>query len=146
MMPLQNTASKVIVAQASTATNATAAGYVDTLGFDEAAVDVFLNSAAATSSNPSVLRLMESDDTETTNFAAITGFTGDATDGFTIPAADTANAQIVRMNVDCRARKRYLRVEITPAGAAQVVGAQATLGKAGDSTVARAEMAAVQDG
>lgn len=146
MMPLQNTATKVAIKPQSVATNATAFGYVDTLGYDEAAVDVILDSAAATSSNPAVCKLSESDDTETTNFADITGFVGDATDGFTVPAADTANPQIVRLNVDLRARKRYLGVSLTSAGAAQQAAAVVTLGKAADSTTARAAMAEVVDG
>lgn len=142
MFPLQDTVTKNVIAQTSTATNATATGLIDTLGYESVAVDAFLDSAAATSSNPSVLKLAECD-TSNGTFADITGLEGDATDGFTIPVADTANAQIVRLNCDLRARKRYLKVYITPAGAAQIVGATAVLGKAKDSTVARAAQAAV---
>jgi hypothetical protein len=144
MFPLQNTATKNVIAQASTATNATASGVVDTLGFDEVAIDAFLDSAAATSSNPSVLKVQHCDTSDGT-FNDITGLVGDATDGFAVPAADTANPQIVRLNVDKRSRRRWLKVLITPAGAAQVVGATAVCGKAGDSTIARAAMAAVAD-
>ena len=141
MFPLQHAGSVAVIAPASTATNATASGNIDTLGYDEVKVQVLLDSAGATSSNPSVLKLSESDDTVVTNFANITGFVGDATDGFTIPAADTANPQVVELNVDCRARKRYLKVSVTPAGAAQIVGAVACLGKAKDSTAAAAKAA-----
>lgn len=144
MFPLQNTKTVNVVAQTSTATNATTTGLVDTLGFDSVAVDSFLDSAAATSSNPATLKLQECD-TSNGTFADITGLVGDATDGFTIPAADTANAQIVRMNVDMRGRKRYLKWLCTPGGATQIVGATAVLGKAEDSSVARAAMAAVAD-
>jgi len=141
MFPLQNTGAVAVIAPASTATNATASGNVDTLGYDEVKVCVLLDSAAATSSNPSVLKLSESDDTVVTNFADITGFVGDATDGFTVPAADTDDPQVVELNVDARARKRYLKVSVTPAGAAQIVGAVAVLGKAEDSTSAGAKAA-----
>jgi hypothetical protein len=141
MFPLQNAGSVAVIAPASTATNATASGNIDTLGYDEVKVCVLLDSAGATSSNPSVLKLAESDDTVVTNFADITGFVGDATDGFTVPAADTDDPQVVELNVDCRARKRYLKVSITPAGAAQIVGAVAVLGKADDSTAAAAKAA-----
>jgi hypothetical protein len=144
MFPLQNTATKNVIKQTSTATNATASGLVDTLGFEEVAIDAFLDSAAATSSNPSVLKV-EHCDTSNGTFADITGLVGDATNGFVIPNADTANPQIVRMNIDMRARKRWLKVSITPAGAAQIVGATAVLGKAEDSTIARASMAKVVD-
>lgn len=146
MFPLQNTGAVAVIAPASTATNATASGNVDTLGYDEVKVCVLLDSAAAVTSNPSVLKLSESDDTVVTNFADVTGFVGDATDGFTVPAADTDDPQVVELNVDTRARKRYLKVSVTPAGAAQIVGAVAVLGKAEDSTSAGAEAAASVSG
>jgi len=144
MFPLQNTKTVNIVAQAQFTTSQSATGLIDTLGFDEVAVDVFLDSAGATSSNPATLKLQECD-TSNGSFANITGLVGDATDGFTIPLADTAAAQIVRMNCDTRHRKRYLKLIATPDGAAQIIGATAVLGKAGDSTVARAAQAAVAD-
>ncbi len=143
MFPLQNTLSANIVAQASVATNASATGVLDTLGYDHASVDVFLDSAAAVSSNPVTLKLADCD-TSNGTFVDITGLVGDATDGFTVPNADTANAQIVRLNCDMRHRNRWLQVTVTPE-TAQVIGATAVLSKAGDSTVARAAQAAVAD-
>jgi hypothetical protein len=145
MMPLQNTATKVAIKPQSVTSGATATGIVDRLGYDEAAVDVILDSQASTTSNPSVLKLQDSISTDATNFADITGFVGDATNGFSIPAAGTA-ATIVRLNVDLRARKRYLRVVVSPDGATQMLAAVVTLGKAKDSTIARAEMSGVKDG
>lgn len=145
MMPLQNTATKVAIKPQSVTSGATASGFVDTLGYDEAAVDVVLDSQASTTSNPSVLKLMQSDITDATGFANITGFVGDATDGFVIPPAGTA-VTVVRLNVDMRARKRYLRVDVSPDGATQLLGAVVTLGKANNSNVARAEMSKVVDG
>lgn len=138
MFPLQMSGAEAVIAPASVATNATATGNIDTLGFNEVKVCVLLDSAAATSSNPATLKLSESDDTVASNFADVTGFVGDATDGFTIPNADTENPQVAELNVDCRARKRYLKVTVTPAGAAQIVGAIVIKGKAEDSTVAGA--------
>jgi len=139
MFPLQNAGSVAVIAPASTATNATASGVIDTLGYEEVKVCVLLDSAASTSNNPVTLSLTESDDA--TTYSAIAAFTGDATNGFTIPNADTANPQVVEMNVDCRARKRYLKVLVTPGTAAQIVGATAVVGKAKDSTVAGAAAA-----
>ena len=146
MMPLQNTATKVAIKPQSVTSGATASGYVDCLGYDEAAVDVVLDSQASTTSNPSVLKLSQSDITDATGFADITGFVGDATDGFVIPAAGGAAPTVVRLNVDLRARKRYLRVQVSPDGATQMLSSVVTLGKAGDSTVARSEMSKVVDG
>ena len=114
----------------SVATNATATGNIDTRGYDFCQLDILLDSAAAVSSNPAVLKLAESDDTVVTNFADITAFVGDGTGGFTVPNADTETPQIVRMNVDLRKnRKRYLRLSATPAGAAQLLAATARLGR-----------------
>lgn len=141
MFPLQNTLAKNIVAQTSTATNATASGLVDTLGFDSVSVQVFLDSQAATSSNPATLKLQECD-TSNGTFADITGLVGDATDGFTIPVADAANPQVLQLHVDMRHRKRYLKLLVTPAGTAQVVGATAVLGKA-EQTPASSTIGAV---
>jgi hypothetical protein len=145
MMPLQNTSTKVAIKPQSVTAGATASGYVDCLGYEEAAVSVLLDSQASTTSNPSVLKLAECDTTVTTSFVDIAAFTGDATDGFTIPAAGTA-ATVVRLNVDLRKRKRYLKVFVSPEGATQVIAASVTLGKASDSTIARAEMSGVVDG
>ena len=117
MFPLQNAGSVAVIAPASTATNATAAGVIDTLGYEEVKVCVWLDSAGSTANNPVTLSLTESDDA--TTYAAIAAFTGDATDGFTIPNADTTNPQVVELNVDCRARKRYLKVNVTPGTAHQ---------------------------
>jgi hypothetical protein len=145
MMPLQNTATKVAIKPQSVTSGATASGYVDCLGYGEAAVDVALDSQASTTSNPSVLKIAECDTTVTTSFVDIAAFTGDATDGFVIPAAGTA-ATVVRINVDLRKRKRYLKVFVSPDGATQCVAAVVTLGKAKDSTVARSEVSKVVDG
>ena len=145
MMPLQNTATKVAIKPQSVTSGATATGMVDRMGWEEAAVDVILDSQGSTSSNPSVLKLMQSDTTDASNFANITGFVGDATDGFVIPPAGAA-ATIVRLNVDARARKRYLQVVVSPDGATQLLAAVVTLGKPKDSTISRAAMSGVKDG
>jgi len=145
MMPLQNTATVVAIKPQSVTSGATATGVIDRLGVEEVAVDVILDSQASTTSNPSVLKLQQSDITDATGYADITGFVGDATNGFVIPAAGTA-ATIVRLNVDCRSRKRYLKVLVSPDGATQMLSAVATFGKAKTSTVARAAMSAVVDG
>lgn len=144
MMPLQNTATKVVIAGVSVSAAATVTGVVDTLGFDECAIDVELDSQAATSNNPTTMKLSESDDL--TTYADIAAFTGDATDGFAISAISSTAVNVTRMNVDLRARKRYLKVTVAPLGTTGVISVRATLGKAGDSTIARAAMQQVVDG
>lgn len=141
MFPLQNCGSVAVIKPASVASSATSTGVIDRLGYDEVKVQVLLDSAASTASNPAVLKLSESDDA--TTYTDITAFVGDATDGFTIPAVSATLPTVVEMNVDCRARKRYLKLSVTPStSGAMILGATAVLGKAKDSTTARAEAAA----
>lgn len=131
MIHSQNTKTVVLVKPQSVATNATATGSVDCKGFSQAKVTVVLDSAAAVSSNPAVLKLAEGD--TTSSYTDIGVFTGDdTTDGFTIPNADTESPQVIRMNVDLRKRKRYLRLSLTSAGAAQLSAATIDLSRAED--------------
>ena len=140
MFPLQNCGSVAVIKAASVASSATSTGVIDTLGYDEVKVVVLLDSAASTASNPAVLKLSESDDA--TTYTDITAFVGDATDGFTLPAVSATLPTVVELNVDTRARGRYLKLSVTPStSGAMVLGATAVLGKAADSTVARAEAA-----
>lgn len=131
----------VVLKPQSVATTATATGNIDTIGFKRVSIDVLLDSAADTTNNPAVLKLSESDDTVASNFADITGFVGDGAGGFTVPAADTQTPQIVRFNVDLNTnRKRYLKLSLKPAGAAQLVAASARLSRAAEVPDTDAEM------
>jgi hypothetical protein len=54
-------------------------------------------------------------------YSDVTALVGGGTGGFTIPAvSDTNSAAVVQMDIDCRAKKRYLKVSMSP-------GASATL-------------------
>lgn len=119
----------VAITPASFTNGATASGNVDTLGFDWMTLDVFMSTSNAATTNPSVLKLSESDDTVVTNFADISGAEGDT--DFTIPNAVTSGDWAVKFNVDLRGRKRYIKVSATPT-TTQVVAAVANLG-VGDS-------------
>jgi len=84
---------------------------IDSLGYDYASVTV-LRASNASTVFASVLKIEESDDNS--SYANVTGLVG-GTD-FTIPAvSDTASAAIVKLDVDTKARKRYLKVTATPA-------------------------------
>lgn len=109
-----NPASKQVIAinQASTTNAATASGNIDTLGYDYAIIDVITTTSDAVTNNPSVLKLSESDDTVVTNFANVSGFVGDT--DFTIPNSVTSGDWGVQLRVDLRARKRYLKVSVSP--------------------------------
>lgn len=147
MMPLQNTATVVVVAATSLTSAGTAAGWIDTLGFDCAAVDFNVGVTTATGAKASVCKLGEADSTAaTSSVVTITGLEGGATDGFTIPAVNTSNPTIIRMNVDTRARKRYLYASFAAGtGTPGAIAITAMLGRAEDSTVARAKMSGVVD-
>ena len=134
----------LMIAQAAATAASTASGIVDTIGFDYASIDIILATMAATTNNPSVLRLMESDDTVVTNFAAIAEFVGDnTTDGFVIADADTSNAQGYRFDVNLVGRERYLRIEISPVVTTQIVSVIANLSRADELPVTAAKAGVV---
>jgi hypothetical protein len=121
------TAKKMLpIAFASTTNAGTASGTVDRLGFDYATFDVFLPTSDALTNNPSVLRVLHSDTTDATNFSAIA--TGDS--DFTIPncvtAASNNTAVFATINLSLQARKRYLKIELSPL-TTQVVVAECLL-------------------
>jgi len=122
--------STVMIDQASTTNAATAAGNVDTIGFDFCTILTTMATSSAVTNNPTVFNLLESDDTVVTNFATISGFVGDT--DWTIPAAVTTGGWTVQMNVDTRARKRYLRLNISPL-TTQVITSVASLGRGEES-------------
>lgn len=101
--------------------NATAAQthtlVIDTLGFAYASADVAFEglTAAGFTNQPvaTVLKLDESDDN--VSYAPIPAFVGGGAGGFVIPTPrNTTDDVVVRFDVDCRGRRRYLRVSATP--------------------------------
>lgn len=104
---------------AAVGSTATSTLTIDRLGYDHVSVSAIRASNASTVF-ASVLKVEESDNNS--DYTDVTALVGDGTGGFTIPAvSDTDAAAIVQMDIDCRARKRYLKVSMTP-------GASATLG------------------
>jgi len=100
-------------------------GVIDTRGYDYATVDVQL-AAAATSVSVSALAISEGDTTSA--YTAITSLTGGTDSGnFTLPTADGTDStgQVLRFEIDCRKRKRYLKVSLTNS-ASRVSAATAT--------------------
>lgn len=143
----RSTKTVVAINQASTTNGATASGNIDTLGYDEANIDVVMTTSNAATNNPSVLKLSESDDTVVTNFADISGFVGDT--DFTIAAAvtDTNSIWVAKFKVDLTGRKRYLKVSVTPL-TTQVITAVANLGRPDTSpeTAAKANVSNLVQG
>lgn len=135
-----------VMALGSFATNATAMGIIDTAGNKQAAINFSLDTQAATTSKPSVLKLQQADDTNPTSFVDIPEFVGDGPSGFEIPAASPTVKQLIRFNVTMLGKKRYLRAMATPSGAAQLICINGELSRAGDTTLTRARNTVVVDG
>lgn len=113
---------------ASTTNGATQSANVDTLGYDRCQIIVIEDASNAATNNPSVLKVSESDDTVVTNFANVSGLVGDT--DFTIANSVTSGIQAALLaDVDCRKRKRYLKVSVSPT-TTQVLTAVAVLSRA----------------
>jgi hypothetical protein len=101
---------------------ATVTARIDRLGFDHLSLDLVMGTADVVSNSPSVLKFTEGDTTVLTNASAVTELTGGtATGNFTIPAADTANPNAYRFNIDLRGRKRYLFLSVSPRTTQQTI-------------------------
>lgn len=112
---------------AAVGATATSTLTIDRIGFDHVSVSAIRASNASTVF-ASVLKVEESDNNS--DYSDVTALVGGGTGGFTIPAvSDTNSAAIVQMDIDCRARKRYLKVSMTP-GATATLGLVAGLSKA----------------
>lgn len=113
MLPTPKTVMRVVDTQATAGETNTSV--IDRLGFDYAVINIGFQALEATTA-PAVIKLQESNDTNASNYADVTGFVGGTS--FTLPTTirslgNTNGPSIVRMGVDCRARKRYLRTSIS---------------------------------
>jgi hypothetical protein len=108
---------------------------IDTLGYDYASVSV-LRASNASTVFASVLKVEESDDNS--SYSNVSGFVG-GTD-FTIPTVtDTSVASLVKLDLDSKARKRYLKVTATPAVSVNtVVTARLSRGENAPATASEA--------
>lgn len=145
MVPSIQNAKKVLAIFQSSTTNAgTASGTVDRLGYDYATFDVLLPTADVVSNKPTVLKVEESDTSNGTFTGVLTGGTD-----FTIPNAITSATSVTQpfavLNVDLRARKRYLKLSVSPA-TTQVVSALATLTRAEQTPATTSQGTVVANG
>lgn len=118
---------------------ATATGeLIDTKGWDYCTIGIVASTADVVSNTLSVLKIEEGD--TTSSVATFTGAVSGtdytiATNAYT----STTNQNVWSFNVDCRARKRYLRVSASPQ-TTMVIGGVAVLsrGEIGPATSAQA--------
>lgn len=124
---------KVLATLPTAAVGATATSTltIDRLGYDHVSVSAIRASNASTVF-ASVLKVEESD-ASGSGYSDVTALVGGGTGGFSIPAVtDTDAAAIVKLDIDARAKKRYLRVSMTP-GASATLAIVAGLSKAEES-------------
>ena len=118
---------------AAVGATATASLVVDTIGYDYCSLTVLRASNASTAFS-NVLKVEESD-ASGSGYADVSAFVAGGTGGFTVPAisaAGTASTAVVKLDVDTKARKRYLRVSYTP-GASATVAITGRLSRAAES-------------
>ena len=121
---------------AAVGSTATSTLTIDRLGYDHVSVSAIRASNSSTVF-ASVLKVEESDNNS--DYSDVTALVGGGTGGFTIPAvSDTSSAAVVKLDVDCRARKRYLKVSMTP-GATATLGIVARLSRAENTPTTAAE-------
>jgi hypothetical protein len=96
------------------ASSATHAHTIDTIGYSYAAIDVAFEPVAAAGTNSAVANVLTLEHGDTTSsYSAVTGFVA-GTD-YTLPTpASTSATTVVRLNVSLEAKKRYLKVSVTP--------------------------------
>jgi hypothetical protein len=116
---------------------ATATLTIDRLGYDHVSVSAIRASNESTVF-ANALKVEESDSLSS-NYSNVTALVGGGSGGFTIPAVSaTGDASIVQFDIDCRAKKRYLKVSMTP-GASANVAIVAGLSKAEVAPVSAAQ-------
>ena len=112
---------------AAVGSTATSTLTIDRLGYDHVSVSAIRASNASTVF-ASVLKVEESDNDS--DYTDVTALVGGGAGGFTIPVvSDTNSAAIVQMDIDCKAKKRYLKVSMTP-GATTTLGIVAGMSRA----------------
>lgn len=124
-------AAKLLLDSVSGTGSATNAGTftsanIDTLGVDFITIDISATtqSASTQGGSPSVLKIQESDTTVVTSFADVVGFRGGSATatnvdfvvgiGKTTGVTGPGGGNCYKLNVDARARKRYINVVISP--------------------------------
>jgi hypothetical protein len=129
---------KVVANLESAAVGATATATltIDTIGYDHASVTV-LRASNASTVFANVVKVEESDDNS--SYSNVTALVGGGVGGFSIPAVtSTALTSVLKLDIDTKAKKRYLKVSYTP-GATANVAMVARLGRAEESPVTNAD-------
>ena len=129
-----------VVAELPTAAvgaTATATLTIDCIGYDHLSMTV-LRASNASTVFANVVKVEESDESNA-NFTDVTALVGGGAGGFSIPAVSNTNAAaVMKMDIDTRAKKRYLKVSYTP-GASATVAIVGRLGRGEESPVSNSD-------
>jgi hypothetical protein len=142
-------AAYVVMPPETDATNASHTFSFDTKGFEAANILVGMNTHATNKAALTACKITEGD--TTTAYSAIVAFTGgtatSSSVGFVIPnAVKMGGGGVMEFQVDLKARKRYLKVTLTPGDAtANETYAIARLSRAHESRDASASGSAATD-
>jgi hypothetical protein len=106
-------ATKTVVGTPCTSAAVTATLTLDTLGYDYASIEVIVDkSSTAGHTANSILNVLSLKQGDVSNSVTTDVYT------VSVPAASVAvtnQASVVRLDVDCRGKGRYLKVDATPA-------------------------------
>lgn len=112
MLPVQNDRAISFLKSLAQATGATATSQtIDTIGYRAANIVFEVNGGAGTALSPTI-QIQESDTTDATAFATISGLSlTTSVSGYPsqVTAATALDTFFTRANIDLRGRKRYLR-------------------------------------
>jgi hypothetical protein len=112
MIPVQNDLAVSFLKSLAQATGATATSQtIDTVGYRAANLIFEVNGGAGTALSPTI-QIQESDTTDATAFATISGLSlTTSTSGYpsSVTAATALTSAFSRINIDLKGRKRYLR-------------------------------------
>ena len=137
MINAQNVKVLATLPTAAVGSTATSTLTIDRRGFDHVSVSAIRASNASTVF-ASVLKVEESDSSGS-GYTDVTALVGGGVGGFSIPAvSNTSDAAIVKMDIDARAMKRYLKVSMTP-GASATLGIVASLSRAEEAPTSASE-------
>ena len=104
--------SKTVVGDPCTSAATTATLTLDTLGYDYASIEVVVaKSATPANTSASILNVLTLSQGDSTT-------AGSSVYTVAVPAASVAvtnQASVVRLDVDCRGKGRYLKIDATPA-------------------------------
>lgn len=136
---MQDEAAVVVLAPVATTNATTAFASFDTNGFEYCVLDVL--SGVYSADVPTVMNIAENDVTTTATFVTVAG--GSATGNL---STSTFGNSVTRFQIDLRARKRYIALNLTMGTTTGVMAAVARLGRSASSRDTAAQQSVLRTG